>query len=348
MKKVKLVCHILFIAVLVSCGTDPVEMPRGAYEEGVLVINEGAFNANDGEIYHYVTESGEMESSIFEKANARPFAGLIQNMRSFGAYHYLIANTGKVEIVRAADFVSMGAVNGDLVNSRSLVATEGKLFISDWGAYDDSWNNPDSFIAVVDGLDGGSITNKIAISSRPEGMALLGNRILVACQQEKLISVLNPENESLEKTVPVSGTPFYFFDYANHTFLYANDAENVYVHRLDPVSFEVEETHTFGVANSIYNGNFALTDSGELFVISNQAEEDVVVKLSLSTGTVLEEHFYSGNNFYGLGYDEATHTLFIGEHAGWQGNGSVLRVNSAGELIDQMPVGRGPSGFYFP
>lgn len=344
----KFACKILFFALLVSCGTDPVEMPRGAYEEGVLVINEGAFGANDGEIFHFDEDSGELEENIFEKANGRPFAGLIQNMRVFDEHSYLVANTGKVEIVRSSDFMSVGAVEGELVNSRTLVAADGKLFISDWGAYDEAWNNPDSFIAVVDGLEGGSITNKIAISSRPEGMAIRGDRVLVACQQEQLISVLNPENETVEKTVPVSGTPFYFFNYANQTYLYANDAENVYVHRLDPVSFEVEETTTFGVSNSIYNGNFALTDSGELFVISNQAEEDVVVRLSLSTGTVSEDRFYSGNNFYGLGYDEATQTLFIGEHAGWQGNGSVLRVNSAGELIDQMPAGRGPSGFYFP
>ena len=348
MKKVTLACHILFFALLVSCASDPVEMPQGAYEEGVLVINEGAFGANDGEIFHYDTESGEMESAIFEKTNARPFAGLIQNMRSFGAYHYLVANTGKVEIVRTGDFVSVGAVNGDLVNSRSLLARDGKLFISDWGAYDESWNNPESFIAVVDGLEGGSVRKKIAPSSRPEGMTLLRDRILVACQQEQLITVLNPETETVEKTVPVRGTPFYFFDFSNHTYLYATDAENVYAHRLDPVTFEVEETQTFGVVNSIYNGNFALTGSGELVVISNQANEDVVVKLSLSTGAVRDARFYSGNNFYGLGYDEATQTLFIGEHAGWQGNGSVLRVNSAGERIDQMSAGRGPSGFYFP
>ncbi|MDN3688798.1 YncE family protein [Cyclobacterium jeungdonense] len=344
----KLASKILFFSLLVSCGTDPVEIPRGAYEKGVLVINEGAFGANDGEIYHYDTETGEVESSIFEKTNARPFAGLIQNMRSFGAYHYLVANTGKVEIVRSSDFMSVGAVEGELLNSRSLVASGEKLFISDWGAYDEAWNNPDSFIAVVNDLEGGSIANKIDIASRPEGLIISGNRILVACQQDQVISVLNPENETVEKTVPVSGTPFYFFEYANHTYLYANDAENVYVHQIDPVTFEVDETHTFGVANSIYNGNFAHSGGGELFVISNQANEDVVIKLSLSTGTVVEERFYSGNNFYGLGYDEATQTLFIGEHAGWQGNGSVLRVNSAGELIDQLPVGRGPSGFYFP
>lgn len=348
MKNVKVVFSNLFFALLACCTTDPVDLPRGAYGEGVLVINEGAFGANDGEIYHYDTERAAMESSIFERANARPFAGLIQNMRSFGPYYYLVANTGKVEIVRAADFVSVGAINGDLVNSRSLVATEGKLFISDWGEYDENWNNPDSFIAVVDGLEGGPVRKKIAISSRPEGMAIRGGRILVACQQQQLISVINPETETLEKSVPVSGTPFYFFDYENRTYVYARDATSVYLNRLNPVTFELEEVHSFGVENSIYNGNFALSDTGVLFVISNQADEDVVVMLSLNTGTVLEERFFSGNNFYGLGYHEATQTLYVGEHAGWQGNGSVLRVNSAGERVDQLPAGRGPSGFYFP
>ncbi|WP_439483811.1 YncE family protein [Cyclobacterium plantarum] len=348
MKKLTIANCLLLISLLFSCGTDPVELPQGAYEEGVLIVNEGAFGANDGEIFHFDVVSGEMETAIFEKVNNRPFAGLIQNMLVFGDYAYLVANTGKVEIVRSSDFMSMGAVEGELVNSRSLVTAKGKLFISDWGAYDDNYQNPDSFIAVVNDPTGGAIANTIPVSSRPEGLTYFGDRVLAACQSEGQLLVIDPDTETVEKTVPVTGTPFSFFDYGGKLYLYATDAANVYLHEIAPGGFEIADSQAFSVANSIYNGSFTLTDSGEIFVISKQESEDVVVKLSISSGSVIEEHFYSGNNFYGLGYDEATQTLYIGEHAGWQGDGSVLRVNSGGELIDQMPAGRGPSGFYFP
>ena len=347
MKKMKLTCKLLLFALLVSCGTDPVEIPQGAYENGVLIINEGAFGANDGEVYHFDQNTAELETNVFETVNNRPFAGLLQDLIGYEDYTYLVANTGKVEIVQSVDFISAGAVSDDLVNSRSMVRADGKLYISDWGPYDATWSNTESFVAVVEDITGGDIAYKIPTPSRPEGLAFVGDRILVACQMGS-IAVIVVGDDEVEKTVTVAGTPFSFFDYQGRTYLYASDSEKIYLHKLNSATFEVEETLEFPVNNSIYNGNFTINNNGELFVISNQATEDVVVKLSISSGSVVNHDFYSGSNFYGLGYDDNTQTLYIGEHNGWQGIGTVMRINAQGELIDQTAVGRGPSGFYFP
>jgi hypothetical protein len=82
-------------------------------------------------------------------------------MYQLGGRTFLVANTGKVEVVNSTDFLSRGVVSGeDLVNSRSLAVMSEKLFISDWGPYDENWENPDSFIAVVQDLDGGPVEKK--------------------------------------------------------------------------------------------------------------------------------------------------------------------------------------------
>jgi hypothetical protein len=347
MRKMRLACKLFLFALLVSCGTDPVEIPRGAYEIGVLIINEGAFGANDGEVYHFDRISAEVEANVFQNTNSRPFAGLLQDMVSYEDFTYLVANTGKVEVVQSADFIAVGAVSNDLVNSRSMVRADGDLFISDWGPYDATWSNPESFVAVVEDITGGYIAYKIPTPSRPEGLAFVGDRILVACQMGS-IAIIEVGEDEVEKTVSVDGTPFSFFDYQGSTYLYASDSEKIYLHKLHSATFEVEETLEFPVNNSIYNGNFTINNNGELFVISNQATKDVVVKLSIPSASVVNQDFYSGSNFYGLGYDDNTQTLYIGEHNGWQGNGTVMRINAQGELIDQTAVGRGPSGFYFP
>ena len=347
MKKMQLACKLFLFALLVSCGTDPVEIPQGAYENGVLIINEGAFGANDGEVYHFDKNTAEAEANVFENINTRPFAGLLQDLISYEDYTYLVANTGKVEVVQSADFISVGVVNNDLVNSRSMVKADGKLYISDWGPYDATWSNTESFVAVVENVTGGEIAYKIPTPSRPEGLAFVGDRILVACQLGT-IAVIEVGEDEVEKTVDVDGTPFFFFEFQGSHYLYANDSEKIYLHKLNSATFEVVETLEFPVSNSIYNGNFTINNSGELFVISNQTTEDVVVKLSIASASVEDADFYSGSNFYSLGFDNDTQTLYIGEHNGWQGNGTVMRINAQGDLIDQTDVGRGPSGFYFP
>ena len=50
----------------VSCTDDGPEIPSGEFERGVLIMNEGAFGANDGEVYHYDPATGEIKTNIFE------------------------------------------------------------------------------------------------------------------------------------------------------------------------------------------------------------------------------------------------------------------------------------------
>jgi hypothetical protein len=77
MKNLSKKLFFLTLVLGLSFACDPVspETPSGEFEDGVLIVNEGAFGANDGEIYHYDPESGEVQPDIFERKNNRPFAG---------------------------------------------------------------------------------------------------------------------------------------------------------------------------------------------------------------------------------------------------------------------------------
>lgn len=343
----------LFVSFLIittlSCGSDPVEMPLGKYERGVLIINEGAFGANDGEIYHYDQDVDAVTTNVFERVNSRPFAGVIQQLAHHESYLYLVANTGKVEIVNAADFVSVGAVNSDLlVIPRALAVAEQKLFISDYGPYDDQWNNPNSFIAVVQGKEGGAVTKTIPVPSQPEGLMVVGDRLLVACAGGRAVVVINTQTEEIVSTLPLpDGAPYSFFNYSGQLYVYARNSTHVYFYKLSTSNFAVTNVINIPVANSIYNGNFALGENGKVFIIQTGGSTDKIVVVSLSTGEILEDNLYQGSNFYGLGYNSVTKNLYVGDNAGWQSNGNVLLVNEAGVLQQTLNVGKGPSGFLF-
>ncbi|MFT5771943.1 MAG: hypothetical protein ACI9ZX_001342, partial [Algoriphagus sp.] len=66
--------------LLFSCNDTGSERPLGEYETGILIMNEGAFGSNDGEVYHLDPISGTLKPNIFEAANNRPFAGLLEDM----------------------------------------------------------------------------------------------------------------------------------------------------------------------------------------------------------------------------------------------------------------------------
>lgn len=338
---------LLFAAVFAfwACDNEGPQIPLGEFEQGVLIINEGAFGANDGEIYHY-TGGDDVSVDIFERVNNRPFAGLIQDLVEHEGRTYLIANTGKVEVVDTRDFTSLGAVLDGLDITRSLAVYQDKLFISDWGPYDANFNSPDSYIAVVDNPNGGEISKKIAVSSRPEKMSLVGSRLLVANAQN--LDVVNLDTDTLANTVEIEGSPAGFFRYEGNLYLYARDAENIYFHRINTSNFSIQNTVTIALAGA--TSNMSLGRNGEIYVLTSTGwpdYDDALAKVSLSQNQVIDASIFRGSGFYGIGFNSNDNRIYVADNNGFQGNGTVIVLDESGDEVKTIPAGRGPSGFVF-
>ncbi|MCS4434146.1 YncE family protein [Aquiflexum gelatinilyticum] len=343
-----LVWLTIFASSCTTNTTDPVDLPKGEFEDGVLIMNEGAFGVNDGEVFHYGPATGVIKENIFRTKNSRPFGGLIQDMVEAEGRLYLVANTGKVEIVIPKDFSLVGGVSLGLDNSRSLVSVNQRLFISDWGPYDGDFNNPDSYIAVVNDLNGGPIAKKIPVSSRPEGMIVAGNFIYVACSAAKKFDVISIASETLAASVAVEGTPSEFLQIEGRLFLYATDENNVFFHEVNPGNYTVVKTTKIPLTNP--TPIIALGEGSEVFVVTSTGwpdYDDAVAKVSVNNGQVTNPSFYVGNGIYGIGFKIEGKEIYVAEHNGFQGNGSVFILSPLGILVKTLTVGKGPSGFIF-
>ncbi len=334
------------IFTLFACNDSGEERPLGAYETGILIMNEGAFGSNDGEVYHLEPSSGFIKQNIFETENSRPFAGLLQDMVMEGERLYLVANTGKVEIVSAGDFKSRGAVSGGLDQPRSLAAIGNKLFISDYGPYDASYNTPDSYIAVVNGLDGGTVGKKIQVSNKPEDLYSIGKFVLVAGSEEKSLQVIDAETETLTKTLVVAGSPSQFFTIGSQLWLFAPASDKVYFHRINTSNFELTETVEMPVANA--TGKMAIGKNGRFYLLTSTGwptYKDGVASVSIPNSQPIVKEFITGSGFYGIGFDQNRRELYVANAKGFQGNGNVTIYNESGTVLKTLDVGRGPSGF---
>jgi DNA-binding beta-propeller fold protein YncE len=351
MKNLRLLIPILWMAYLaVSCTepSDPVNVPKGELETGVLIMNEGAFGSNDGEVYHYEPSTGVIKEKIFQAKNLRPFGGLIQDMVEAEGRIYLVSNTGKVEVVAATDFATLGAVSLGLDITRSLVLVNQKLFISDWGPYDGDFNNPDSYVAVVNELNGGPIAKKIPVSSRPEGMFVAGNFLFVACTAAQKFDVINIATESVSGSVNVEGSPHQFMDIEGRLFLYATDDANALFHEVNPGNFALIRTIKIPLSNP--TSIITLAEGSQAYIITSTGwpdYNDAVAKVSINDAQVIDDSFFTGTGFYGLGFRIEGRQLYVAENNGFQGNGTVTILSPTGQELSTLAVGRGPSGFIF-
>ncbi|MGY6521428.1 MAG: YncE family protein [Mongoliitalea sp.] len=349
MKKfTSLVLSLWAAILLISCNPDGNEVPLGEFEKGgILIMNEGAFGSNDGEVSFYEFAQETARPNIFEAANNRPFAGLLQDMVEHNGHMYLVANTGKVEVVNAGDFKSVGAVEG-LDISRSAIVTNNKLYISDWGPYDANFNSPESYIAVVDNVKGGSITTKIPVESRPEGLFVVNNQLLVASSAARKLSVINLSQDAVSRTLDITGRPSFFFEAGNNLYLYAHDASRVYFHEINKSDISIRTTITVNLTNA--TSSFTLDSENSVYIITSTGwpdYNDAIAKISLNNAVITNPEFFKGSGFYGIGYRQSAKEIYIGDNNGFQGNGSVIVVNELGQEVKTFTAGRGPSGFKF-
>ena len=351
MKSLRLVLSLIWLILIASaCSTSEpgVAPPLGEFEKGVLIMNEGAFGVNDGEVFHYDPSSGLIKEDIFRAKNSRPFGGLIQDMIEAEGRIYLVANTGKVEIVNPKDFGLIGGISLGLDITRSLVVVNQKLFISDWGPYDGDYNNPDSYVAVVNDLNGGPIAKKIPVSSRPEGLIAAGNFIFVACTSAKKFDVISIATESLVGSVDVEGSPSRFFVTEGRLFLYATDDANAYFHEINPGNYVIARTVKIPISNPTPIAT--LGEGSEVLIITSTGWPDyvdTVAKVSVNTGQVINPTYYTGSGLYGIGFKVEGKEIYVAENNGFQGNGSVSVLSASGQKVKNFTVGKGPSGFIF-
>lgn len=339
---------ISFLAAsLFACSESEPERPLGEYEQGILIMNEGAFGVNDGEVFHLNTNTGELKSNVFELENGRPFAGLLQDMILEEDRLYLVANTGKVEIVDARDFKSIGSVTGDLDISRSLAVNSGKLFISDYGPYAPDFSTPNSYIAVVQSLNGGSISNKIPVSRKPEDLIATGKYIMVAGSEEGKVEIIDAETEEIFKTIDVEGRPMKFFEANGSIFLYSITSEEVIFYSFHLDNFTLATTNYYPIVNA--TGKITVSPEGVAYMLTSSGwpdYQDVIAKLELFDSGI-DLNWYEGSGFYGISYDPTLGEIYLANSNGFQGNGTVTILNEQAEVQRSFEVGRGPSGFLF-
>jgi DNA-binding beta-propeller fold protein YncE len=330
-----------------SCNDNGGEKPLGKYDTGILIMNEGNFGTNDGEVYHYDPSTETLTKDIFELENSRPFAGLVEDLVLEQDRLYLVANTGKVEIVNPGDFKSIGAVSADLDQPRSLATASGKLFISDYGPYDASYATPDSYIAVVSGLDGGTVKKKIEVSNKPEDLFAFGKYVFVAGSEERQIEIIDAEKEEVVKSLEVTGRPVQFFEQNGDLWVYSYDSDHVYFQSFHRDNLTKKEFRELPVGQA--TGRIALGEDSKIYIVTSSGwpeYQDGVAVVSIFDTTLIPD-WTSGSGFYGIGYDQMRQEVYLSNANDFQGAGTVTVFGKDGTELKSMEVGRGPSGFMF-
>src|SRR5687768_17364874 len=94
---------LLPITSLVFTACDPEKapaVPKGEYEKGVIILNEGNFQKGNSSVSFYNRDSKTVTHDIFTLVNARPLGDVAQSIAAHKDRAYMVVNNGnKIEVV---------------------------------------------------------------------------------------------------------------------------------------------------------------------------------------------------------------------------------------------------------
>ncbi|NQY29594.1 MAG: YncE family protein [Flavobacteriaceae bacterium] len=209
----------LFIAALTftSCSDDEgvvfqpttptTETPLGAYENGVLIVNQGGWTQGNASVSFVSNDFSVSENGVFNNVNDTPLGDVGQSIAFYNDLAYIVVNNSqKIEVVNRYTFASVSTINTGLNNPRYMAFANGKGYVTNWG---DSNDANDDFIAIID-LASNTMTSTIAVGEGPEQILTLNNTLYITHKggygQNNIVSVINTTDSSVS-TITVGDTP---------------------------------------------------------------------------------------------------------------------------------------------
>ncbi|HET8885063.1 MAG TPA: DUF5074 domain-containing protein [Salinimicrobium sp.] len=173
------IASLLFSVILMSCSDDanPSSEPSGAYDGGLLILNEGSFGNSNASVSFVSPDFSEIENNIFQNTNQRILGDVAQSIGFYEHEAFIVLNSSnKIEVVDRYSFESITTITEGFMSPRYFMVANSKAYVSDWG---NPTNPSDDFIAIVN-LETYTVENTIPVSEGPERMLNKNGKLYVA------------------------------------------------------------------------------------------------------------------------------------------------------------------------
>lgn len=350
--KISVLCYIVFAlslgSILISCERSK-DDPKGLYENGIFITNEGTYGSNNGSISYYSYGGDTVSNKIFQSTNNRVLGDVVQSITENGDNAFIVVNnSNKVEIVNRYTFKELGVIE-DIILPRYIVAKGSKAYVSCW----------DNTIKVID-ISGLSVTKSIDVGTGPERMLIINDKMYVAnggaYSTDSTISVIdlsteqvvakiivkyNPKSLVLDKSgkiwalcagktvyegqtlVEESPSMLYKIDAATNNV----EAELKLFENAHPKILQINKDGT----TLYHDGGFKAAGIYSLVIEGNQATQTKFIDKVA----------------YGFNYDSKSDVLFVCDAGNYVSNGKLFRYSTSGTLLKEYEVGVVPNGTSF-
>ncbi len=361
MKIYKFLFGALIGLILLNACSNEVEEPQkyvplGSYDSGVLVVNEGAANANNSTISYISFDLNTLQNDIFGVVNAPKILGdTAQSIGFYNQYAYIVMNiSNTIEIVNRYTMESVATISTGLSNPRYIVFSNGKGYVTNWG---DGTDATDDYVAVIDPISN-AITANIPVTEGPDKIIENAGTLYVAHSGGyhfgNTISVINTTNNSVSSilvgdipnAMQIDGSSLWITCAGNPNYAPAETSGKLL--QINLTNNQLLKSFDFGAVTT-HPANLEIADS-KLFYTINSAVYSMPIDATALPTT--PKFIADIPTLYGFAIKN--YHIYVSGYTIYDQNGTVNIYslgNSGnspiGTLQKSHTVGIGPSGFYF-
>lgn len=321
-----------------SCSNDDEnnDVPLGAYDNGVLILNEGNFKDVNASVSYLSNDLATFQNDIFKVVNAPTILGDVAQSLSFSNEKAFIVvnNSNEVEVVNRYTFKSLGTITEKLENPRYSVVLNDKLYVT---------NAISKAVTIYDAKTYAYVAS-IPLNKTAEKIVAANGKLYVtnaAYGFGSEVTVINPATNTVTKTLTLeNGINSIEANNGNVYVLAGNDTKSK-LFKIDTATdtaTSIESTTVKGALNMDIDGDkIYYTQGTGVYAIGLTAT-------SFSDKTLFSVTDNSWSTFYGFGVIDGK--IYSGDANAFTKDGTVTVYTSTGTVLKTLTVGLGPNGFY--
>lgn len=339
MKNLRLVGIFFFgFWIFLSCKKDNPPTPPispGAYENGIVVLNEGLFQQNNSSISFYNLANEQVYTQCFLTENARGLGDTGNDFEKYsidGIEYIIIAVdiSSQIEIVEANTLKSVAQIplfDGTNAREPRRIEVYGtKAFVC----------NFDGTVSIID-LISKSVVNTISVGANPDGMVQLGNKLYVSNSgglnypvYDSTMTIINMDNNSVIETFEtrINSTSM-IVDGQNEIYLLSNgnyaDVDPALV-RINTTTNQIVQTFEIPIGSMTQAGEWIYyydLDTKQVKRFNTQAE-------IFDPNVIIECADYE--TFSGMQFETILNLIFCFDVNGYVNSSTVRAYNTLGVL----------------
>ncbi|KDN56210.1 DUF5074 domain-containing protein [Flavobacterium seoulense] len=354
MKLTKMFLLALSVSLFVSCSNDDDNSndPKGVYDNGVFILNEGNFTSG-GSVSFISDDLNTFEQSVYSAVNGNDIIGTyVQNIFFDGDNAYIIAGGSNViNVVNRYTFKLVAKIDSGLKNPRYGVVKNGKAYVTNANTYapydkpaDDAaviTGNTDDYVAVIN-LATNTFESKIDLNGTANRIVEENGKLYITepYNSNKLI-IVNIATKTVETPVTIGSSADSVEEEDGVLYIlrspYGNRSEIVKVKLSDKSVSKVTFPEALDGAGylDIEDDKIYYTVGSSVYTINTNATTASLTPIINSPVA----------NLYGFAVED--NRIYLADSGDYKTNSKAYIYNLTGTLQKELTVGIGPNGFYF-